>query len=367
VPDQSADLLYACGYSCSDPIAWFRVGARSFLLVSDLELEGARRLATVNTVLPLSRFSLRLRAKGIERPGLFRALGEALHQRGVRRVEVPAAFPAGALQQLRRAGVSGEVLADPFFPHRARKRALEIRSILQAVRAAEAGLARAVAILKASEIGPGGYLYSRPNERLTCEHLREEADLAMFAACATPCGSIAAGGVQAADPHHRGSGPLLAHRPIVLDFFPRHRDSGYYGDVTRTVVKGKASPVVRRAFEAVREAQKWAFRLIRHGAEGSDVHRRLCKFFEAAGYPIHRGERRREGFFHGTGHGLGLELHEAPTLGMSPARLESGHVITVEPGLYYPRWGGVRIEDVVLVERGGCRKLSRFPLFLEIP
>jgi Xaa-Pro aminopeptidase len=343
------------------------VGARSFLLVSDLELEGARRSASVDTVLPLSRFSGKVRRAGAARPGLYHALGEALHQRGVRRVEVPVAFPAGALKHLRRAGVSSDVLADPFFPNRARKKAGEIRAILNGVRAAEAGLARAVAILEACRIGPGGFLYRSPGERLTSEHLREEADLAMFAAGATPCGSIAAGGAQAADPHHRGSGPLFAHRPIVLDFFPRHRDSGYYGDVTRTVVRGKANAATRRAFEAVLEAQKWAFRLIRHGAEGSDVHQRLCKFFEAAGYPIRRGERRREGFFHGTGHGLGLELHEAPTLGMTPSRLESGQVITVEPGLYYPRLGGIRIEDVVVVERGGCRKLSRFPVFLEIP
>ncbi len=366
VPAHNADLLYACGYSCSDPIAWLRVRGRSVLLVGDLEIEGARRTATVQAVVPSSRIAARLAARRIRGADLHRIAGEELRRRGARRVEVPFSFPAGGIAGLRRAGLSVSSVADPFFPERSRKSVPEIRSIRAALRAAEAGLAAAVVTLAASRIGRDGRL-RLGGQLLTSEILREKAERAMFAAGAAPDQSIVAGGIQGADPHHRGSGPLAAHRPIVLDFFPRHRLTGYYGDITRTVVKGRADSPTREAFMAVRRAQRLAFSLIRHGADGSQIHGRLLELFRAAGYPMRRGGRRREGFFHGTGHGLGLELHEPPTVGSRPARLEAGQVITVEPGLYYPWLGGIRIEDVVLVTRGGCRKLTRFPVFLEIP
>ena len=365
-PDREANLLYAAGYSCADPVAWFQVHGQSFLLVNDLEIAGARRSATVDTVLPVSRYFASLRLRRISRINVARALGEALRERGARHVEVPRAFPAGALEDLRRAGIRPVVVPDPFFAGRSRKSAAEIQAIRAALRATEAGLATAVLTLAASRIRRDGLLElsGRP---LTSEILRERAERAMFAAGASPDRSIVAGGLQGADPHHRGAGPLPAHRPIVLDFFPRHRVNGYYGDLTRTVVKGRADAKTQRAFQAVLEAQHLAIKLIRHGAEGSGIHGRICRFFDAAGYPMRRTERRREGFFHGTGHGLGLELHEPPELGRTPARLQAGQVITVEPGLYYPRWGGIRIEDVVQVTHRGCRKLSSFPVFLEIP
>jgi len=366
IPERDANLLYACGYSCADPVAWFQHRARSFLLVNDLELAGARRSATVDTVLPLSRYFAALHARRVTRINVARALGEALRERGARRVEVPRAFPAGALEDLRRARLLPVVAADPFFPGRSRKTPAEVRAIGAALRATEAGLATAVLTLAGSQIRRDGRLYLA-GKPLTSEGLRESAERAMFAAGAAPERSIVAGGLQGADPHQRGSGPLAAHRPIVLDFFPRHRTTGYYGDLTRTVVKGRADGRTQRAFQAVLEAQRLAFKLIRHGVDSSEVHSRVCRFFEAADYPMRRTERRREGFFHGTGHGLGLELHEPPDVGRLPGRLQAGQVITVEPGLYYPHWGGIRIEDVVQVTRHGCRKLSRFPVFLEIP
>ena len=366
VPERDADLLYACRYACADPIAWFRVRGRSHLLVNDLELAGARRSATVDSVLPLSRYYASLKRKRVAHIDLFRALGEALKERGARQVEVSHDFPAGGLANLRRAGIHPVPSPRAFFPARPLKTPEEINAIRAAVRAAEAGLATAILTLAACRIGRDGLLYLGA-DRLTSEMLREKGERAMFAAGAAPERSIVAAGPQGADPHHRGSGPLPAHRPIVLDFFPRHRASGYYGDLTRTVVKGQADDATRRAFEAVLEAQRYALRLVRHGAEGSAIHRNLCEFFEAAGYPMSRTEKRREGFFHGTGHGIGLELHETPVLGTWPCRLQAGNVLAVEPGLYYRWLGGIRLEDVVVVTRKGCRKLSRFPVFLEIP
>jgi Xaa-Pro aminopeptidase len=334
-------------------------------MVNDLELAGARRTASVDVVLPLSRY-LDVKKPPANGSGLFEALAQALRENSVHRVDVPHAFPAGGVGRLRRCGIRAVPMPDPFFPARARKNAGELRAIGAALRATETGLATAILTLAASRVGRDGYLYLG-NERLTSETVREKADRAMFAAGTAPHRTIVAGGIQGADPHCQGSGPLRAHRPIVLDFFPRHRATGYYGDLTRTVVKGKADAATRRAFDAVLEAQRLAFKLIRHGAEASAVHAKVSRFFEAAGYPSRALERGREGFFHGTGHGIGLDLHEMPVLGRRRERLEAGQVVTVEPGLYYRDLGGIRIEDVVRVTREGCQKLSRFPVFLEVP
>jgi Xaa-Pro aminopeptidase len=365
VPEFNADLLYASGYSCPDPSAWFRIGSRSYLLVNDLELPGARRLARAGSVVPLSRYYGRLRHKKPAPQFFFQAFAEALKERGVKSVEVPQSFPAGAAGCLAEAGIRCRSLPDPFLPRRSMKTPAEVRHIVKALRAAEAGLATAVLALAAGRIGRDGYIHLN-GRRLTAEILRESAERAMFAAGAVPVHTIVAGGLQGRDPHAKGSGPLPANRPIVLDFFPRSRTSGYYGDITRTVVKGRADSRTRAAFLAVQTAQEMAIGMIRAGVDGSAVHSRIRRFFEKAGFPSRGRGAHREGFIHGTGHGLGLELHEHPTLGNSSCPLAAGHVITVEPGLYYREMGGIRLEDVLLVTPRGHRKLTRFPTFLEI-
>ena len=342
------------------------MGGRSYLLVNDLELQGARSRSRAGTVLPLSRYYDRLRARGVTSPDFFQALAEALRERGVRRAEIPQSFPAGALECLSRAGIRTRTLADPFLPGRAVKTPEEVRRIRGAIRAAEAGLATAVLTLAASRIGRDGYLHLH-GRRLTSEQLRENAERAMFAAGATPAHTIVAGGPQGSNPHERGTGPLPAHRPIVLDFFPRSRATGYYGDITRTVVKGRADSRIRAAFLAVATAQEMALKMVRAGTDGATIHGRICDFFREAGFPPRRRGPVREGFIHATGHGLGLDLHEYPPVSARHCNLEAGHVITLEPGLYYRDMGGIRIEDVVLVTRRSSRKLTRFPVFLEIP
>ena len=334
--------------------------------MNDLELAPARRLSRVDTVLPLSRYQERLRQSGRNGADLFAALALALKERRVRRAEVPSDFPAGGRERLEADGLRIGIRPDPFLPERSRKSPREVRAIGEALRATEAGLARAVLMIASSVAGRDGRL-RLDGEILTAERIREAAERTMFVAGAVAERSIVAGGAQGADPHERGSGPLPAGRPIVLDFFPRSRTTGYYGDLTRTVVKGRADERTRAAFRAVTAAQALARRAIRHGAEASEIHRGLVAFLAARGFPTRRDEKVREGFFHGTGHGLGLDLHEHPGLGHLPCRLEAGQVITIEPGVYYRDLGGIRVEDVVQVTRTGNRRLSRFPNFLEIP
>jgi Xaa-Pro aminopeptidase len=179
--------------------------------------------------------------------------------------------------------------------------------------------------------------------------------------------TIVAGGLQGCDPHERGHGPLHAHEPIILDIFPRAQATGYFGDITRTVVRGRASEAVRKLYRTVHQGQQIGFKQIRAGVVTADVHRAVNGFFEQEGYRTGKRKGRMEGFFHGTGHGLGLEIHEAPRMGTSSTDLlKVGHVVTVEPGLYYPGIGGVRLEDVAVVTAKGARNITQFEKVLEV-
>ena len=178
---------------------------------------------------------------------------------------------------------------------------------------------------------------------------------------------IVAGGKQGCDPHERGYGPLRAHEPIILDIFPRSMTTGYFGDITRTVVRGRASEAIRKLYDTVLQGQTFAFKSMREGVATVDVHKAVQEFFEKQGYKTGKKGGRMQGFFHGTGHGLGLEIHEPPRMGVnSTGKLQAGEVVTVEPGLYYPQIGGVRMEDVALITKGAPRNLTRFERVLEI-
>jgi Xaa-Pro aminopeptidase len=203
---------------------------------------------------------------------------------------------------------------------------------------------------------------------LTSEKLRAVIDCAILQACGLAANTIVAGGRQACDPHERGHGLLRANEPIIIDIFPRSQKTGYFGDITRTVVRGHASEGVRKLYATVLHGQKIGFEKIRDKAKTADVHKAVQQFFIQQGYKTGRHNGRMEGFFHGTGHGLGLEIHEAPRVGAaSTEKLRPGHVVTVEPGLYYPELGGgIRLEDVALVTANGAKNLTRFEKVLEI-
>jgi Xaa-Pro aminopeptidase len=202
---------------------------------------------------------------------------------------------------------------------------------------------------------------------LTSEKLRSIIDTAILQAGGLAAHTIVAGGRQACDPHEQGHGPLRAHEPIILDVFPRSQKTGYFGDITRTVVKGRASDPIRKLYHTVERGQEIAFHKIKSGEKASDIHKAVQSLFDKEGYKTGRKNGRMEGFFHGTGHGLGMEIHEAPRIGLTSRDvLKPGHVVTVEPGLYYPQLGGVRLEDVAVVTANGPRNLTKFEKVLEV-
>jgi Xaa-Pro aminopeptidase len=199
---------------------------------------------------------------------------------------------------------------------------------------------------------------------LTSEILRAEIDTAVLRAGGLPANTIVAGGDQACDPHERGHGPLKANSLIIIDIFPRSAASGYYGDLTRTVVRGRASDAQRRLWETVNAGQALALRKMKPGVDGLKLHLEVKQFFTDQGFPTEVRDGKQTGFFHGTGHGLGLEIHEHPRFQKTSFKV--GQVLTVEPGLYYPGLGGTRTEDVVAITKKGIRMLSRCENQLEL-
>ncbi|MBF0157279.1 MAG: aminopeptidase P family protein [Magnetococcales bacterium] len=367
---RSADLYYATGLFAPDPFLFFRDReGRSHVVISSLEIDRARRVARVDEVHDWSDLRTACRRHDPENtdPSETDLTLFFLQRQGVKQVTVPHAFPHGLARHLQEIGIEVLVEDGPFWPERAIKRDTEVTAITEALRITGQGMAAGIALIRAATIGEDGWLRRSDGQHLTSEDVRGEINATLVRAGARPEHTIVAGGDQGADPHEEGSGPLPAHRGIILDVFPRVERSGYWGDMTRTVCRGRAPERLKSAWEAVRQGQEVAFSRIRAGASGAQVHQAVTDHLTQAGFPTGpTTDGRQGGFFHGTGHGLGLEIHEAPRIGKRDQTLEAGHVVTVEPGLYYPDLGGVRLEDVVVVTRDGCRNLTDFPKVLEI-
>lgn len=364
--EHDANMLYAVGLFVPDPFIYLRLRGRESIVMSDLEIDRAKRDAPQCRTLSLSRYQDKLRKDGVKSPGHAQVIAAILRERKIRRVHVPSNFPLGLAVALKRLHIIVSTSPGSFFPEREQKLPAEVKKISAALMMAEVGMAEAMQVLRATKIGRDRRLYHH-NVPLTSEKLRSVIDCAILQANGLAANTIVAGGKQGCDPHERGFGPLRAHEPIIIDIFPRSQKTGYFGDITRTVVRGRASEAVRRLYDTVQRGQSIGFKKVRAGVPTSDVHHAVVEFFEQRGYSTGRRKGRMEGFFHGTGHGLGLEIHEAPRMGQfSQGKLAAGQVVTVEPGLYYPDIGGVRLEDVALVTRNGARNLTRFEKQLEI-
>ena len=372
-PDHSADILYAGRFWAPDAYLLLVENGCSTALLSDLEIDRARRQAGgIDEFVPLSGFVKEHKAyfktDGVKMmPPFPKIAAHFLRERRVRRAVVPADFPLGLAETLRAAGIALKpVVKGHFWPARERKTPAELALIRRALEITCAGLARAEEVLTAATVGRDGVLRWTDAE-LSSERLRAEIDSAVLRAGGRPGDTIVAGGEQACDPHERGHGPLRAGELIILDVFPRDARSGYFGDLTRTVVKGRATDAQRQLWDAVLAGQTLALDGLRAGGNGVELHQQIKKLFTDRGYPTEQRDGRHVGFFHGTGHGLGLDLHEDPRYNRTK-RFLPGQVFTVEPGLYYPGLGGVRIEDVAAVTENGqpAEVLSDFPKRLEL-
>lgn len=369
--ESCADLWYLTGFAASDPFLFFQTDKVTAVAVSSIEIGRAQKQChpgiQVADAGHLAEFFHREPVADANLHWFVKQIRTLCEGTGVYEWNVPNDFPVAYADLLRENGIKVTPLW-PFAPDRKVKTAEEIKKIRHSEQLAEAGLAEADGMLRQATVDSEGYLVLG-GTRLYAEELRGAINAAIARKGGVALGTIAAPGLQGSDPHQSGTGPVRANEPIVMDIFPRDQNTGYFGDLTRTRVKGKASPIVRKAYETVLDAQLEVLRTLKAGVLGCDMQKLVTDKCDAAGFPTGRDLKTGlyHGFFHSLGHSVGMEIHEGPNL--SPAKdapLVPGHVVTVEPGLYDPAWGGIRIEDTVAITETGIDNLATVGKELEI-
>lgn len=361
--EKSADMLYASGFRAVDAFIFFRCGSEKGIILSALEHDrGIRERHPDVNVHRMEEF-----ASGSG--GMVETVQALANKLGITEYVVPKDFPLYLADALRGGGLSVVCKSDDFFPERRHKSSEEVSRIALAMRITEKGMRRAFEILAEAQVSSwSNEALTWQGEPLTAEILRFEINLELMRFGAVAESTIVACGLHGAEPHNIGTGPLVISQPLVIDIFPRLSETGYWGDITRTFVKGRAPEIVKQAFEAVKATRNGSKELIRIGAVPAEIYEFAVKELEKYGFPTGQKDGRNYGFFHSLGHSVGLEIHENPRLGpKNHTPLSSGEVLTVEPGVYYPEWGGMRLEDMVVVTADGCECLTEFETVLEIP
>jgi len=357
-----SDQYYLSGFDAPDPFVTLYTGETHLLFSRSLEYGRAVREARAATVSRGSEFGLdeKIEEYG-PHEGRDRTLAAFLDEHGVDSVAVPPRFPLRTADGLRERGVAVRADTEGVVTEiRARKTGEEIEHIREAQRANEAAMARARELLEGATVDGEGRLV-HDGEVLTSERVKEGIEVTLLRHGCALDETIVACGRDAADPHDRGSGPLLAGEPVIIDIFPRNKATKYHADMTRTFCHGEPDPTVREWYDLTREAKRAALAAVEPGVTGEAVHDAACGVYEDAGVPTLRSDPTTEtGFIHSTGHGIGLDVHELPSVATGGDTLRPGHVVTVEPGLYDPEVGGVRIEDLVVVTEGGHENLTGF-------
>jgi Xaa-Pro aminopeptidase len=368
------DVYHVTRFLAPDPIIALEQDGQVVIVANSLEEGRARKESRAREVFNIDHFG----AKEISKTATSREELDAevirrfLESRGARRVAVGPYFPLGMAERLRGAGI--EIVVDRELSERRRaKRPDEITALEATQRATEDAWAKGVAALERSTARKDGTL-ELDGQPFTAEHLRGIIELRLLELGCVSEGAIIAPGKQAADPHMIGSGPLRAGEAIVMDIFPQSKATRYFADMTRTVSKGEPPAEIVKMYEITKRAQDAGINALRPGITGRAVHELVGDVIFEAGYDTLRpGQQRSKnggpprGFIHGTGHGVGLEIHEMPTVGSSgTAPLAAGDVVTVEPGIYVPELGGVRLEDMLVITETGSRNLTRAPRQLVI-
>ncbi|RQG88911.1 aminopeptidase P family protein [Natrarchaeobius halalkaliphilus] len=336
------------------------------LLVSGLEYGRATAESNADSVTRRASYDYQgLAVEHGPHEGKIRMLETFLDDHDVASVSVPRSFPTGTADGLRDRDVSVTVEPESIVEGiRATKTDWEIDQIEATQRANEAAMATAEALIASADVEDGVLVHD--GEVLTSERVTEEIEITLLRNGCQLDETIVACGADGADPHDRGSGPLEANELIVIDIFPRDKETGYFGDMTRTFARGDPGEEARRRYEVTERAYEAALEAVEPGVTGAEVHDVACDVIEEAGYETLRSDPSTDtGFIHGTGHGVGLDIHEQPTVSPGGGELEPGHVLTIEPGIYDPAVGGVRIEDLVVVTEGGSENLTEYPVALE--
>lgn len=351
-----ADMRYLTRFITTDPIIYIRRrGERGFIVVSQMEYSRARDEASTEVMTRGEAGLLRIMEDEKDR---WRALARMISDLTGAGILVPPDIPYALGRNLDE--LAGVIVDDGTIASmRARKSRGEVSSIEKVQRSTDLAMAHAIDSIRRSRPRKGVlWLGDAP---LTSERVRASIRTLLLAQGCHAADTIVSCGEATAEPHNAGAGPLLEGEPVVIDLFPRSERTGYYTDMTRTVVKGDPSPEIRDMHGAVRDAQDLAASMIKPGISGQEVYQSVVDLFSGRGYPT-----GKEGFMHSLGHGVGLEVHELPSLGPGGGELRRGNVVTNEPGLYCPGTGGVRLEDTGIVSRDGFRSFTSYDRILVV-
>jgi Xaa-Pro aminopeptidase len=344
-------MRYLTHFTTSDPFVYFRKqGEEGTIIISQMEVGRASREGT-NAVMTRAEAGLPEIIKKEKDP--YRATAQMIAGQVGKKILVPPNFPialANALGEFCSVTVDkGTVLA-----MRAKKTRPEIRCMKIVQSVTQIAMGHAVSLIKRSVVKKG--ILHLDGKPLTAEHIKYTMHCMLLEHGCCAEDTIVSCGEDTAIPHMTGTGPLRADEPIIIDLFPVHEESGYYADMTRTFVKGEPSPEILEMYTVLREAKQLAISRVKSGISGAELHQLVVDFFKERGY-----DSDTRGFVHNLGHGVGLQIHELPTVGPSGKPLEAGNVITIEPGLYYPGTGGVRLEDIGAVTNKGFDNFTAFP------
>jgi Xaa-Pro aminopeptidase len=358
----NSDLLYKVGVVIPDPFIYFQINDTEGVIVKCLEYSRVKKFAKKN----IKVFSPEEIIGSSEPAQNKDVLKSLIEKYNVNYFDVAENFPVAYADYIRGLGVTLKVVEGCFFPEREIKDELEISYIREAAKVVENCMRRAENIIRESSVNNEDFLVWN-DEILTSEILHKEINLEVVKHAAVAQDTIAASGKDSSQPHNVGSGPVKAGVPIVVDIFPRMNKTGYWGDMTRTFVKGEASEVVKKAYEAVKIAKNETEKIIKSGGDPAAVHNLAVDILDKHGFKTGNKDGEFYGFFHSLGHGVGLDIHEPPLVGaraLKPFLLNS--VVTVEPGVYYEEWGGVRLEDMVIIKEDGIEVMTEYPEILEI-
>jgi Xaa-Pro aminopeptidase len=366
---RSADMRHAVPLGVPDPFLYAEQNGNRVVFANSMEAARIDELGLFEIHVHEELGIDELIESGLPRREVIAQLSlRAVQSLGPKSFSVPEAFPVWLADRLRSEGFELVVDQEHFDERRRSKTEAQIAGMRRAQRAAEAAMDACRELLRRAEIDGDQLLLD--GETLTVERVKADMNVVFAAHDTTPDEYIVAPGAQGAAGHDMGSGPIPPSTPLVVDIFPRDNGSGVFTDMTRTFVVGEVPAEVREWHRLVKEALDRAIAETKPGADTRAIFDGTCEIFEAAGELTPRtktpGEPLVDGFFHGLGHGVGLEVHEEPGLGLtSKERLVVGDVVTVEPGLYRSGYGGVRLEDIVLVTEDGCENLTQYPYDLE--
>lgn len=363
-----ADSFYATGLEFHDEIIYFEdANGKKHGCFNALEIDRVKSASTLDHIHSLESVVQILEEENriVSIPNVVLRL---LEMTGIGEVVVSVNFPANMYKALVDNGIQ-VIMEDILFPQRIVKTTEEIEKIRLAQSINEEGFKVAFDILHNATIADDEKLIWK-DKVLTSEILRNKMNetIASFGGMSNEGGPIVACGIQGAQPHNTGSGALYANQLIVIDSFPMH-ENRYYGDLTRTVLKGEPNKQQEKLFQTVKQAQEMGVEMVKTGVVGSSIHQAILDQFEEAGYKTGQDKAGNNiGFFHGTGHNIGLQGHDVG-IGVSIKHnnlLETNQVVTIEPGLYYPDIGGVRIEDIIAVTEDGPDNLTTLEKFLTL-